>query len=44
MSVVDLMGCSSGTGEYEAAREKSQYTHYKKLGYTTDVGAELLQG
>ncbi len=25
----------SGTGEYEAGKEKkSQYTHYKKLDYT----------
>ncbi len=22
-------------GEYEAGKEKSQYTHYKKLDYTT---------
>ncbi len=33
VSVVVLMGCCSGTGEYEAA--KSQYSHYKKLDYTT---------
>ncbi len=32
--VVLLRGCS-GTGEYKAGREKSQYTHYKKLDYTT---------
>ncbi len=35
VSVVVLMrGCSS-TGENEAEKEKSQYTHYKKQDYTT---------
>ncbi len=29
-----MRGCS-GTGEYEAGKEQSQYTHYKKLDYTT---------
>jgi len=30
------MGCRSGMmSEFEARREKSQYTHYKKLDYTT---------
>jgi len=30
-----MRGCS-GTDEYEAGKEKkSQYTHYKKLDYTT---------
>ncbi len=30
------MGCRSGMGAYEAGRgKKAQYTHYKKLDYTT---------
>jgi len=28
------MGCRFGMDKYEAGREKSQYTHYKKLDYT----------
>ncbi len=35
-SVVVLMRGCSGTGEYEAGKEKSQYTHYKKQDYTTE--------
>lgn len=34
---VTLMGCRSGTGEYKTRSEKSQYTHYTKLDYTTSV-------
>ncbi len=30
-----MRGCS-GTDEYAAEGKKSQYTHYKKLDYTTD--------
>ena len=35
VSVVVLVGCRSRTGEYEAEREKSQCTLYKKLHSTT---------
>ncbi len=36
VSVVVLMRGCSGTGEYEAGKEnKSQYTHYNQLDYTT---------
>lgn len=35
MRVVVLMGRRSGMNEYEAGREISQYTHCKKLDYTT---------
>ncbi len=40
VSVVVLMRGCSGAGEYEAGKEKkkSQYTHNKKLDYTTWVG------
>ncbi len=35
-----MRGCS---GTDEAGKEKkSQYTHYKKLDYTTDTGVEYL--
>ncbi len=36
VSVVVPWGCRSGMGAYEAGRgKKAQYTHYKKLDYTT---------
>ncbi len=49
MSVVVLMRGCSGTDEYEAEKKKkrkkkhnhSQYTHYKKLDYTTGHDGQL---
>ncbi len=43
VSVVVLMRGCSGTGEYEAGKEKkSQYTHYKKLDYTPLGAGEII--